>query len=66
MPRPDWIEVGRVSRPHGVHGEVRTHLNRIIRIALYRDLSCMAGPLAKACGVRPAWADAVNCCWCAG
>jgi 16S rRNA processing protein RimM len=23
MPRPDWIEVGRVSRPHGVHGEVR-------------------------------------------
>jgi len=23
MTRPDWIEVGRVSRPHGVHGEVR-------------------------------------------
>jgi 16S rRNA processing protein RimM len=21
--RPDWIEVGRVSRPHGVRGEVR-------------------------------------------
>jgi 16S rRNA processing protein RimM len=21
--RPEWIEVGRVSRPHGVHGEVR-------------------------------------------
>ncbi len=26
MPRPDWIEVGRVSRPHGVHGEVRITL----------------------------------------
>ncbi len=23
MTRPEWIEVGRVSRPHGVHGEVR-------------------------------------------
>jgi 16S rRNA processing protein RimM len=23
MPRPDWIEVGRISRPHGVRGEVR-------------------------------------------
>jgi 16S rRNA processing protein RimM len=23
MPRPEWIEVGRVSRPHGVRGEVR-------------------------------------------
>jgi 16S rRNA processing protein RimM len=23
MVRPEWIEVGRVSRPHGVHGEVR-------------------------------------------
>ena len=23
MSRPEWIEVGRVSRPHGVHGEVR-------------------------------------------
>jgi 16S rRNA processing protein RimM len=23
MSRPDWIEVGRVSRAHGVHGEVR-------------------------------------------
>lgn len=23
MPRPDWIEVGRVQRAHGVHGEVR-------------------------------------------
>jgi 16S rRNA processing protein RimM len=23
MPRPEWIEVGRISRPHGVHGEVR-------------------------------------------
>jgi 16S rRNA processing protein RimM len=23
MARPEWIEVGRVSRPHGVHGEVR-------------------------------------------
>jgi 16S rRNA processing protein RimM len=23
MTRPDWIEVGRVSRPHGVRGEVR-------------------------------------------
>ncbi len=23
MIRPEWIEVGRVSRPHGVHGEVR-------------------------------------------
>lgn len=23
MARPDWIEVGRVSRPHGVGGEVR-------------------------------------------
>jgi 16S rRNA processing protein RimM len=23
MARPDWIEVGRVSRPHGVRGEVR-------------------------------------------
>ena len=22
MPRPDWIEVGRVSRPHGLQGEV--------------------------------------------
>jgi 16S rRNA processing protein RimM len=21
--RPEWIEVGRISRPHGVHGEVR-------------------------------------------
>lgn len=23
MTRPEWIEVGRVSRQHGVHGEVR-------------------------------------------
>jgi 16S rRNA processing protein RimM len=23
MARPDWIEVGRVSRPHGISGEVR-------------------------------------------
>lgn len=23
MSRPEWIEVGRISRPHGVHGEVR-------------------------------------------
>jgi 16S rRNA processing protein RimM len=23
MTRPEWIEVGRVARPHGVHGEVR-------------------------------------------
>jgi 16S rRNA processing protein RimM len=23
MTRPEWIEVGRVSRAHGVHGEVR-------------------------------------------
>jgi 16S rRNA processing protein RimM len=23
MARPEWIEVGRVSRPHGVRGEVR-------------------------------------------
>jgi 16S rRNA processing protein RimM len=23
MPRPDWIEVGRVARAHGVRGEVR-------------------------------------------
>jgi 16S rRNA processing protein RimM len=23
MARPEWIEVGRVSRAHGVHGEVR-------------------------------------------
>jgi 16S rRNA processing protein RimM len=23
MARPEWIEVGRISRPHGVHGEVR-------------------------------------------
>lgn len=23
MPRPDWVEVGRVQRAHGVHGEVR-------------------------------------------
>jgi 16S rRNA processing protein RimM len=23
MARPEWIEVGRVARPHGVHGEVR-------------------------------------------
>jgi 16S rRNA processing protein RimM len=23
MSRPEWIEVGRVSRPHGVNGEVR-------------------------------------------
>jgi 16S rRNA processing protein RimM len=27
MPRPEWIEVGRVSRPHGVHGEVRVSLS---------------------------------------
>jgi 16S rRNA processing protein RimM len=27
MPRPEWIEVGRVSRPHGVHGEVRVTLS---------------------------------------
>ena len=27
MPRPEWIEVGRVSRPHGVHGEVRVALS---------------------------------------
>jgi 16S rRNA processing protein RimM len=27
MPRPEWIEVGRVSRPHGVHGEVRLSLS---------------------------------------
>jgi 16S rRNA processing protein RimM len=27
MPRPEWIEVGRVSRPHGVHGEVRVALD---------------------------------------
>ena len=26
MPRPEWIEVGRISRPHGVHGEVRVTL----------------------------------------
>jgi 16S rRNA processing protein RimM len=26
MPRPEWIEVGRISRPHGVHGEVRVAL----------------------------------------
>ncbi len=25
-PRPEWIEVGRISRPHGVHGEVRIAL----------------------------------------
>lgn len=23
MSRPEWIEVGRIVRPHGVHGEVR-------------------------------------------
>jgi len=23
MARPEWIEVGRIARPHGVHGEVR-------------------------------------------
>ena len=23
MPRPDWVEVGRVQRAHGVRGEVR-------------------------------------------
>jgi 16S rRNA processing protein RimM len=27
MPRPEWIEVGRISRPHGVHGEVRVVLS---------------------------------------
>jgi 16S rRNA processing protein RimM len=27
MPRPEWIEVGRISRPHGVHGEVRVTLS---------------------------------------
>jgi 16S rRNA processing protein RimM len=27
MPRPEWIEVGRISRPHGVHGEVRVALD---------------------------------------
>jgi 16S rRNA processing protein RimM len=27
MPRPEWIEVGRISRPHGVHGEVRIALS---------------------------------------
>ena len=27
MPRPEWIEVGRISRPHGVHGEVRVALS---------------------------------------
>ncbi len=27
MPRPEWIEVGRISRPHGVHGEVRVSLD---------------------------------------
>ncbi|NLV71218.1 MAG: ribosome maturation factor RimM [Actinobacteria bacterium] len=27
MPRPDWIEVGRISRPHGVRGEVRVILD---------------------------------------
>jgi 16S rRNA processing protein RimM len=27
MARPEWIEVGRVSRPHGVHGEVRITLD---------------------------------------
>ncbi len=27
MPRPEWIEVGRISRPHGVHGEVRMSLS---------------------------------------
>ena len=27
MPRPEWIEVGRISRPHGVHGEVRVSLS---------------------------------------
>lgn len=27
MPRPEWIEVGRISRPHGVHGEVRVILS---------------------------------------
>jgi 16S rRNA processing protein RimM len=27
MPRPEWIEVGRISRPHGVHGEVRVLLS---------------------------------------
>jgi len=23
MPRPEWIEVGRIARAHGLHGEVR-------------------------------------------
>jgi 16S rRNA processing protein RimM len=27
MARPEWIEVGRISRPHGVHGEVRITLD---------------------------------------
>ena len=27
MTRPEWIEVGRISRPHGVHGEVRVALS---------------------------------------
>lgn len=27
MSRPDWIEVGRISRPHGVGGEVRLTLD---------------------------------------
>ena len=27
MQRPEWIEVGRISRPHGVHGEVRVALS---------------------------------------
>ena len=27
MPRPEWTEVGRISRPHGVHGEVRVALS---------------------------------------
>jgi 16S rRNA processing protein RimM len=27
MARPEWIEVGRISRPHGVYGEVRITLD---------------------------------------
>ena len=44
MPRPDWIEVGRISRPHGVHGEVR--------VALSSDNPARFAPGVKLCA-RP-------------
>lgn len=57
MTRPDWIEVGRVSRPHGVHGEVRIipdsdNPDRFVKGMVVHARSARPGMVEAASGSR--------------